>query len=107
MLATWVGAFASGGQGIVLTFPIISPSWGEAMQFHAWLALAVAVPLGGWALVATASDGEYARIGALVLSLAGGITTVFLVLSGTMYVAYAGDFALPLVLWVSQLLPTA
>lgn len=41
----------------------------------------------------------------MLLGLAAGATTVFLLLSGTIYFAEAGGFALPVIQWGSERLP--
>lgn len=103
------GAYAAtvliGGQLIVLALLLKTPSIGEAMQFHAWLGLGTATLLGGWALLATITDGDYERTGGVILGVTAGTTTVFLLLSGLIYFAYAGDFALPIIQRASVLIP--
>lgn len=92
-----------GGQLIVLALLLVTPSIGEAMQFHAWLGLGTAILLGGWALVATITDRDYIQAGGVILGVTAGATTVFLLLSGLTYFAYAGDFALPISQRLSEL----
>lgn len=104
----WLGfAYAAsvlvGGQVLLLVLLVIDPSLGEAVQLNALLGLAAAIPLGTWGLVATATDHRAPRIGSILLGVAAGTTTVFILLSGLVYFAYAGDFALP----VSQRLSEA
>jgi len=104
LLFAYAASVLIGGQVLLLALLLTAPSRGEAVQLHAWLGLATAVPLGAWALVATATDREAPRVGAVLLGLAAGTTTVFLLLSGLVYFAYAGDFALPLSQRVSEAL---
>lgn len=105
LLFTYAATVLIGGQLLVLALLFMNPSVGEAVQMHAWLGLATAFPLGAWALVATATDRTTPRVGAVLLALAAGATTVFVVLSGTIYFAEVGDFALPIVQWGSERLP--
>jgi len=60
------------------------------------------VPLAGWALVSARWDVR--RFGAVALGLAAAVTTVFLLLAGLVHFAYAGEFALPVARWASELL---
>lgn len=104
LLFAYAASVLVGGQLLVIALLLTAPSLGEAVQLHAWLGLATAFPLGAWVLVATATDREAPRVGAVLLGLAAGTTTVFLLLSGLVYFAYAGDFALPLSQRVSEAL---
>lgn len=105
LLVTWAGSVAIGGQMLVLAFLVLQPSLGEAMQVHAWLGLGIGLPLGTWAVVAAATDREFPRIGAVLVGLAAAVITVFLLLSGLVYFAYAGDFALQISQHISEMLP--
>lgn len=96
LVATYAATVVIGGQLLVLALLLLTPSLGGSIQLHAWLGLATALPLGAWAIVATATDRKAPRAGAVLLGLAAGATTVFLLLSGVVYFSYAGDFALPL-----------
>lgn len=104
ILFTYVGGVLIGGQLLLLALLLTSPSLGEAVQLHALFGLGIAIPLGVWTLVATGTDRQFTLIGAVLLGLAAAVITVFLVLSGLVYFAYAGDFALPLSQRVSELL---
>ncbi len=86
-----------GGQ-LLLAFVVgTGAGRGEAVQLHALLGLAVAIPLAVWAVRATWSAERHPRVGAGLLGLAGGLTTNFLLVSGWLYFAYMGPFALPVV----------
>lgn len=103
-VGAYIGTVLIGGQLLVLALLFLTPSLGEAIQLHAWIGLATALPLGGWALVATITDRDYARVGAVLLGVSAGATTVFLLLSGIDHFSYAGDFALPVMQRVSDAL---
>lgn len=104
LLFTYMVVVVIGGQLLVLVLLLLTPSLGEAIQLHAWFGLATALPLGAWALLTTVTDREAPWVGAVLLGLAAGATTVFLLLSGFMHFSYAGDFALPLSQRVSEAL---
>lgn len=92
----YAGTVLIGGQVLLLVLLVFDPSLSEAVQLNALLGLAAALPLGAWALIATATDRRAPRVGAVLLGVAAGTTTVFILLSGLVYFAYAGDFALPI-----------
>ncbi|WP_424019529.1 hypothetical protein ACOZ4N_08660 [Halorientalis pallida] len=101
------GTVFIGGQLVVIALTAIKPGLGEAVQFHALLALATATVLAVWAVARTLSDTVSERAGAVVLGAAAGVGTIFVLLSGIEYFAYAGEFALPVVRWLSAALPLA
>ena len=104
---TYGGTVFIGGQLVVIALTAIDPGLGEAVQFHALLALATATVLAVWAVARTLSETVPERAGAVVLAIAAGVGTIFVLLSGIEYFAYAGEFALPVVRWVSAALPLA
>lgn len=85
-----------GGQLFVLGLALTNAELGEAVQFHALVGITTAMVLGGWAFH-DAVRRPWPRLGAVCLGLAAGVTTIFLLLSGIHYFAYAGDFALPVI----------
>jgi hypothetical protein len=101
------GTVLVGGQLVVIVLAAIDTGLGEAVQFHALLALSTATTLAAWALARTLSDTVPERAGAALLSVAAGTGTIFVLLSGIEYFAYAGEFALPIVRWLSAALPLA
>ncbi|AQL44449.1 hypothetical protein BV210_03085 [Halorientalis sp. IM1011] len=101
------GTVLIGGQLVVIALAAIDPGLGEAIQFHALLALATATALAVWAVARTLSDTVPERAGAVLLAAAAGVGTIFVLLSGIEYFAYAGEFALPVVRWLSAALPLA
>ena len=101
------GTVFIGGQLVVIALTAIDPGLGEAVQFHALLALATATVLAVWAVARTLSETVPERAGAVVVAIAAGVGTIFVLLSGIEYFAYAGEFALPVVRWVSAALPLA
>ncbi|MFB6192000.1 MAG: hypothetical protein ABEI11_01625 [Haloarculaceae archaeon] len=104
LAASYAGTVFVGGQLLVLVVALRSLSLGEAVQLHAVLALAAAATSALWLLASTVSVRERARLGAAVLGATAGLTTVFLLLSGLEYFAYAGDFLLPAVRWLGDAL---
>ncbi|MFB6082706.1 MAG: hypothetical protein ABEJ94_00495 [Halorientalis sp.] len=101
------GTVLIGGQLVIVALAAIDPGLGEAIQFHALLALATATVLAIWAVARTLSETVPERAGAVVLAVAAGVGTIFVLLSGIEYFAYAGKFALPVVRWLSAALPLA
>ncbi|RXK46237.1 hypothetical protein [Halorientalis pallida] len=101
------GTVLIGGQLVVIVLAAIDAGLGEAVQFHALLALAAATSLAAWAVVRTLSDTVPERAGAALVSVTAGAGTIFVLLSGIEYFAYAGEFALPVVRWLSAALPLA
>jgi hypothetical protein len=101
------GTVLIGGQLVVIALAAIQPGLGEAVQFHALLALATATVLAVWAVARTLSETVSERAGAVVLGAAAGVGTIFVLLSGIEYFSYAGEFALPVVRWFSAALPLA
>lgn len=93
---TYAATVLVGGQLLFAGFVLTDAALGEAMQAHALLGLGLALAVGAWA-VAAATGRDHDRVGALVLGLAAGEGTVFVLLSGLYHFAYAGEFALPLV----------
>lgn len=103
----FAGTVVVGGQLVVIALIAIDTGLGEAVQFHALLALATATVLAVWAIARTLSDTVPERAGATLLSVTAGTGTIFILLSGIEYFAYAGEFALPVVRWLSAALPLA
>ncbi|SEN91201.1 hypothetical protein SAMN05216388_100634 [Halorientalis persicus] len=101
------GTVFIGGQLVVIALTAIEPGLGEAVQFHALLALATAVVLAVWAVARTLSGTVPERAGAVLLGVTAAVGTIFVLLSGIEYFAYAGEFALPVVRWLSAALPLA
>ncbi|WP_276274397.1 hypothetical protein [Haladaptatus sp. QDMS2] len=93
-----------GGQLLVLLLLVQRPALGEAVQLHALLGIGVGLAFGLWAVWRLFTDrGD--RLGAALFGLTAGVGTLFLLLSGIEYFAYAGDFALPFVGWLAEKLP--
>jgi len=96
-LWTFLATVLIGGQLVVIALSVIDPGLGEAVQFHALLGVATALVVAVWVVAASLSTGVSRRAGAAALALATGVGTVFVLLSGLEYFDYAGDFALPVV----------
>ncbi|WP_224333838.1 hypothetical protein [Haloprofundus halobius] len=106
MLAwSYLGAVAIGGQLLLLALLLEEVRLGEAMQVHALAHLAAATALALWTLFAESREATSPRVGAAIVGVACGLTTVFLLLSGWEYFGYAGEFALPMIRALSRALP--
>ena len=101
-LRAYAVASVTGVVGVVAAFSWIEPALGEAMQFHALLNLAVAGLTIAVVVVAIVRDHEKGV--ATAVGTAGGAGTTLFVLSGIEYFTY-GQFAYPIVRWLSELLP--
>lgn len=102
MLWTYAVAVLIGGQFLVVALVVMTPGVGEAFQLHAWIGLAVAVPLGVWSL-AGRHDGWWGRAGAVLIGLAAATVTVFLLLTSVDYFTVSDSQALPLVRVVADI----
>ena len=101
------GTLLVGGQLVVIALTAVDTGLGEAVQFHALLALATATVLAAWTTARALSDIVPERAGAVLLGITAGVGTIFVLLSGIEYFAYAGEFALPVVRRLSAALPLA
>jgi hypothetical protein len=104
-LWSYTGTVFVGGQLLLIGLAVVDPGLGEAVQLHALLALAGAAGLAGWTVVTTIGDVPGERVGVVLLGLTAGLATVFVLLSGLEYFAYAGEFALPASRVLSEALP--
>ncbi|QCJ45914.1 hypothetical protein [Haloprofundus sp. MHR1] len=102
---SYVGTVAVGGQLLLLALLLDGVQLGEAIQLHALVHLAAATALALWVLFAARRDETHPRVGAALVGVACGSTTVFLLLSGWEYFGYAGEFALPAIRVLSRALP--
>jgi len=102
LLWSYAAAVLIGGQFVVVALAVLSPGVGEAFQFHAWIALGVALPLGIWSIAGRA-DGWWGRTGAVLIALAAGAVTVFLLLLTLEYFTVGNAQALPLVRAVAEI----
>lgn len=101
---TVAGSIAVGGQLVVVVVALTTNGLGEAFQFHALLSLAVAIPLGVWA-VAGSSDGWSGRVGAVLLGVTTALPALFGLLTAVEYYALGDTHALPMVRALGELLP--
>ncbi|WP_338728134.1 hypothetical protein [Haladaptatus sp. DJG-WS-42] len=100
----YAGTVLVGGQVLVLALLVQRPALGEAVQLHALLGIAVGGAFGLWT-IASIHWSRVDNLGAALLGIVAGTGTLFLLLSGIEYFAYAGDFALPVSQRISELLP--
>jgi hypothetical protein len=73
----------------------------ESVQLYAYAATTVAVGVGCWAVLTTLRD-RHDRPGAVVLGVAAGATTVYLLVGGLALFPATGEFLLPVVRAVSE-----
>jgi len=102
----WSGAASVlvGGQLVLVALIALDTGRGEAFQFHALLALALAVLLALWSLVGSIPEhGD--SIGATLLGLTAGSTSIFLLLVTVEYFGFDGAHALPMMRALADLLP--
>jgi uncharacterized membrane protein YgcG len=102
-LWTITGTVLIGGQLALIFVALTVNGIGEAFQLHALLGLAIAVPLGGWAVVGR-SEGLAGQTGAVLLGVGTGVTTVFLLLTSVEYYALGDTHLLPIVRALAELL---
>ena len=102
-LWTVAGTVLIGGQVTVVFVALTVNGIGEAFQFHALLALGIAVPLGGWALWGR-SEGLTGQAGAVLLGAATGVTAVFILLTSVEYYALGDAHLLPMMRALGELL---
>lgn len=101
LLWTYAIAVFIGGQFLVVALVLIDPGVGEAFQFHAWIALATAVPVAAWSLSGR-HDGWWGRFGAISIALATAAVTVFLLMLTLDYFTVGNAQALPLVRAIAE-----
>jgi hypothetical protein len=100
---TAAGVTLIGGQLLVVVVHATVVGLGEAFQLHALLALPAATSLGLWALFGR-GDGQFGRVGAVLLGLATALTTLFVLLVAVEYYPLGDSHLLPLVGAVAELL---
>ncbi|KTG08965.1 hypothetical protein AUR64_14245 [Haloprofundus marisrubri] len=90
------------GTQLLLTYALmLEASIGEAMQIHALFNLVAAACLAVWVLFHSFVSEQARPVGAVVLGCVCGLTTSFLLLSGTMYLATDSGYVLPLIDWLN------
>lgn len=94
---SYVVAVIIGGQLFVIGLWYFGISHGQAFQAHGAANLVAAALLAVWSLAAGHGGRNSARLGAALFGIASGLTTVFLLLSGTIYLDSMGPTMLPLV----------
>ncbi|MFB6224652.1 MAG: hypothetical protein ABEH86_13400 [Haloarcula sp.] len=91
-----------GGQLAVVAGATTVNGVGEAFQLHALIGLGTAIPLGGWVLSGQ-SRGVTGRAGSVLLGVATGVTTVFLLLTAVEYYALGDSHLLPMMRALGEL----
>jgi len=102
-LFTWttVVTILVGGQLLAVAVFWTAVGLGEAFQLHALLALGTATPLAAWSLLGR-SDDRFGHAGAVLLGVATGLSTVFVLLVALEYYSIGDSHLLPMVRVVAE-----
>ena len=90
-----------GGQLLAVAVFWTAVGLGEAFQLHALLALGTATPLAAWSLLGR-SDDRFGHAGAVLLGVATGLSTVFVLLVALEYYSIGDSHLLPMVRIVAE-----
>jgi hypothetical protein len=85
-----------GGQLLAVGVFLTARGPGETIQFHGVVALVLAIPLSLWALVGR-SDGVVGGLGAVLLGITTGVSTVFTIFVAIEYYPLGSTHLLPVV----------
>ncbi|WP_224333780.1 hypothetical protein [Haloprofundus halobius] len=99
---SYLGTVTIGTQVVLTYVLVLQANIGEAMQLHALLNLVAAVCLAVWLLAHSVAPSQTRPAGAVVLGCVCGLTTSFLLLSGTIYLATDTGYVLPVVDWLNE-----
>ncbi|PSP83140.1 hypothetical protein BRC96_09570 [Halobacteriales archaeon QS_6_64_34] len=104
-LFAWGTAVAAliGGQLVAVLVFWTAVGLGAAFQLHALLALASAAPLAVWSVFGR-SDGHFGHAGAVLLGVATGLSTVFVLLVALEYYSIGDSHLLPMVRVIAETL---
>lgn len=94
-LWSYLGGVLIGGQLLLITVVQLDFGFGEAVQFHALIALATASLLVIWTVARFVSDSVPDSLGAVAMGLTAAATTVFVLLALLFYFDYANVYAVP------------
>lgn len=83
-----------GGQLVIAYFTVTDAALGEVVQFHARVALLLALSIALWAVLP--ATRRRLTLGAGIVGAAAGLVTVFLLLSSWALFSYAGPHAIPI-----------
>jgi hypothetical protein len=86
-----------GGQLFLIGLWYFDVGRGQAYQAHGAVNLVAAACLGGWSLLSGRRKRRHARLGAALFGVAAGVTTVFLLAAGAVYLGPTGKLLLPVV----------
>jgi 4-amino-4-deoxy-L-arabinose transferase-like glycosyltransferase len=106
LLWSYTAGVALGSQLLLAYFVLGGYAVGEAARVHALLGAALGLAVAV-ASVASALDRRTDPVAAVVLGLAAAAATVFTVLAGITHFAFVGEYVLPVVGWVSDLITAA
>ncbi len=109
---TYAGTVLVGGQVLVVALAALGPTVGEAVQWHALVAVVAGTATAAWAVTSTAGRGRLSganrtrlrRGGAVAVGVTCGVTTITLVLWAVAYFPHS-PFALPAVGELAARLP--
>lgn len=90
-----------GSQLIAVTVFWTTVGLGEAFQLHALLGLATAIPLAAWSCLGR-SESRLGRTGAVLVGVATGLATVFVLMVALEYYSIGDSHMLPMVRLVAE-----
>ena len=106
LLWSYTAGVALGSQLLLAYFILGAYAVGEAARVHAVLGAALGVAVAVTSVAGTV-DRRVERVAAVALGLAAAAATVFTLLAGLSHFAFVGEYVLPVVGVVSELLGTA
>lgn len=95
LVGSYGGTVAIGTPVYVAFLTLGNPVLGEAVQAFALVALTAAVAVAAWAAFAAAAGRSHARAGAILLGVAAGLVTTYLLVSGLALFSVERAFLLP------------
>lgn len=95
LVGSYGGTVALGTPVYVAFLTLGNPVLGEAVQAFALVALTAAVAVAAWAAFAAAAGRSHARAGAILLGVAAGLVTAYLLVSGLALFSVERAFLLP------------
>lgn len=104
LVGSYLAVLTVGAIGFLAVLLSVLLGHGEAMQMHAIIGLAAAVPLAVWSVGYESGWISDVRFGVVATALPAGLTTLFLLITGLWYFDYA-PYALPVVSKTIEFLP--
>jgi hypothetical protein len=106
LLWAYTAGVALGSQLMLAYLVLGQYAVGEAARVHAILGAALGL-VAAVATVAGVADRRTEPVAAVALGLAAAAATVFILLAGLLHFAFVGEYVLPVVGWVSDLITAA